>query len=113
MTSVHPVITHARESLAVQWRPVVMPALVLWILAASVSTLLLHPGDVLEYKQYAPAALHTFVFHRLPLEYPAPALVLFLLPLLLPFSYPWAFAALLGIALLVLVTSYEGSGLAG
>ncbi len=92
MTGVHRVISDARESLVRQWRPVVMPALVLWVLAASVSTLLLHPCDVLEYKQYAHAALHTPLFHRLPLEYPAPALVLFLLPLLLPFSYPWAFA---------------------
>ena len=113
MTRVHRVVTHARESLAVQWRPVVMPTLVLWLLAATVSTLLLHPCDVLEYERYAHAALHTPLLHRFPLEYPAPALVLFLLPLLLPFSYPWAFAVLVGIALMVLVTSYEGSGLAG
>ena len=48
-----------------------------------------------------------------PLEYPAPALVVFLVPLLLPLSYPWAFAVLVGVALVVLVTSYEGTRLAG
>jgi len=106
-------IANARATLAAQWRPVVMPALVLWFLACVVSTTVLRPFDVLEYEHYAHAALHTPLFHHFPLEYPAPALVVFILPLLLPFSYPWAFALLAGIALLVLVTTYEGSGLSG
>ena len=90
-----------------------MPALVLWFLACVVSTTVLRPFDVLEYERYAHAALHTPLFHHFPLEYPAPALAVFLLPLLLPFSYPWAFAVLAGVALVVLVTTYEGSGLPG
>jgi hypothetical protein len=89
---------------------VVLPALVLWLLAAVVSVTALHPGDVREYEQYARAALHHRFLHHLPLEYPAPALAVFILPLALPLAYPWAFAVLVGIVLLLLVTSYDGSG---
>lgn len=113
MPSVRRVVLDARTTLVEQWRPVVLPTLALCVMAAAVSTTLLHPFDVFEYQRYAHAALHAPLFHRLPLEYPAPALVVFLLPLLLPFSYPWAFAVLAGIALVVLAVSYEGSGLAG
>ncbi len=96
-----------------QWRAVVAPALVLWVMAAVVTVTLLRPGDVKEYMQYAHGALHTPLFHRLPNEYPAPALAVFLLPLLVPIPYPWAFALLAGVALIVLVTGYEGSGIPG
>ena len=113
MAGVGRVATRARTSLTEQWRPVLIPALALWVMAAAVSTTLLHPFDVREYEHYARAALQTPVFHRFPLEYPAPALALFLLPLVFPFSYPWAFAVLVGVALLVLVTSYEGAHLPG
>ncbi len=113
MRSVRLVARNVRTTLVEQWRPVVMPTLALWVMAAAVSTTLLHPFDVIEYKQYAHAALQAPLFHHFPLEYPAPALALFLLPLLLPLSYPWAFAVLVGIALIVLVTSYEGTGLPG
>jgi len=113
MQRVRLVVGHVRTTLVEQWRPVVMPTLALWVMAAAVSTTLLRPFDVNEYMHYAHATLHAPLFHRFPLEYPAPALVLFLLPLLLPLSYPWAFAVLVGIALVVLVTSYERSGLPG
>jgi len=106
-------VSSARQVIVTQWRPVVMPALVLWSMAAVVTVTLLHPGDVTEYEKYAHAALHTPLFHRLPLEYPAPALVVFLAPLLLPFSYPLAFAILAGIALIALVTGYAASGITG
>src|SRR5579864_5324596 len=96
-----------------QYRPVVAPALVLWVMAAVVTVTLLKRGDVKEYMQYAHGALHAPLFHRLPNEYPAPALAVFLLPLLVPIPYPWAFALLAGVALVVLVTSYEGSGIPG
>ena len=96
-----------------QWRPVIAPALVLWLVGTIVSCLILHPFDVAEYQIYAHAALRTPLLHRLPLEYPAPAVAIFLLPLLLPFSYPWAFAVVAGIVLLLLVTSYEASDLPG
>ncbi len=82
-------------------------------MAVAVSQVLLRPYDVLEYQRYAHAALHAPLLHRLPLEYPAPALAVFLLPLVLPFSYPWAFAVLAGVAILVLVMSYESSGVQG
>ncbi len=113
MARVGQLATNVRATLVGQWRPVVMPTLALWVMAAAVSTTLLKPFDVLEYSTYAHAALHAPLLHRLPLEYPAPALVVFLLPLLLPFSYPWAFAVLVGVALVALMTSYERSGLPG
>ena len=102
-----------RQAVLRQWRPVMAPALVLWLLATIVSCGFLHPFDVTEYERYAHAALRAPLLHRFPLEYPAPALAVFLLPFLLPFSYPWAFAVFAGIVLLFLVTGYEGSGTAG
>lgn len=102
-----------RQSVRRQWRPVILPALVLWLLATIVSCGFLHPFDVTEYERYAHAALRAPAFHRFPLEYPAPALAVFLLPFLLPFSYPWALAVFAGIVFLFLVTSYEGSGVPG
>jgi hypothetical protein len=101
-----------RESAGRQWRPVIMPTLVLWLLATVVSAGFLHPIDVIEYQRYAHAALRAPLLHRFPLEYPAPALAVFLLPLILPLSYPWVFAVFAGIVLVALVSSYEGSGLA-
>jgi hypothetical protein len=102
-----------KTSLEHQWRPVIMPALVLWALATVLSCSILHPFDVAEYEFYAHAALQAPLLHRLPVEYPAPALLVFLAPFLLPFSYPWAFAVLAGIVMVVLVASYEGSGVSG
>jgi glycosyl transferase family 87 len=101
------------QSLRRQWRPVIVPALLLWVVGTVVSCVYLHPFDVTEYSLYAHAALRAPLLHRFPLEYPATALAVFLLPLLLPFSYPWAFAVIAGIVLILLVTSYEGSGVAG
>jgi Glycosyltransferase family 87 len=102
-----------RESIRRQWRPVILPALALWTLTTVVSCGFLHPFDVTEYERYAHAALRAPFLHRFPLEYPAPALVVFMLPLLLPISYPWALAVVAGVVLLLLVTSYEGSGIEG
>jgi hypothetical protein len=94
------VATRVGDVLVRQWRPIVVPALVLWFLGAVVSVTLLHPYDVTEYARYAHAALHHPVLHHFPLEYPAPALVVFVAPLVLGFSYPWAFAVVAGVALL-------------
>ena len=103
----------AGRDLVERGRPVVLPTLVLWFLAAVVTTVYLHPFDVTEYERYAHAALRAPLLHRLPAEYPAPALVVFLAPLLLPVAYPWAFALLAGVTLLVLATGYERSGIPG
>ncbi|HTZ07781.1 MAG TPA: hypothetical protein VMB72_01845 [Acidimicrobiales bacterium] len=92
-----------------RWRPVVLPAAVLWALAAVASVGYLHPFDVHEYARYAHAALRPPLLHRLPDEYPAPALALFLLPLALPLPYAWGFAVVTAVALLVLVHVY-GTG---
>lgn len=100
-------------SVRYQWRLVVVPGLVLWVVAAYVGAGAFHSADVAEYQQYAHAALASPLLHRFPNEYPAPALAVFLLPLLLPLAYPWAFAVVAGIALLVLLLSYETSGVPG
>ena len=96
-----------------QWRSAVLPALVLWFLSAYVSVTLLHPYDVTEFAKYAHGALASPLLHRFPQEYPAPALAVFVAPLLLGISYPWAFAMVVAVALVALVTHYEGSGLPG
>jgi len=96
-----------------QWRPVVAPTLVLWVIAAFVGGLYLKSFDIQEYGQYAHAALHSPLLRHLPHEYPAPALAVFLLPLLLPFAYPWAFAVFVGVVLVFLTTSFETSGVPG
>jgi hypothetical protein len=96
-----------------QWRPVVAPTLVLWVIAAFVGGLYLKSFDIQEYESYARSALHSPLLGHLPNEYPAPALAVFLLPLLLPFAYPWAFAVFVGVVLVFLTTSFETSGVPG
>jgi hypothetical protein len=103
-----------RPAIAGVVRSVVLPTLLLWMIGAVVAASVLHSADVSEYARYAHSALRSPLFHQLPLEYPAPALAVFILPLLLPFSYPWAFAVLVGFVLIALVLSYvrhQGSAL--
>jgi hypothetical protein len=104
---------HAVVSIRDQWRPVVLPTLVLWVLATYVVVALLKPFDVKEYHQYAHVALQSPLLHHLPKEYPAPALAIFLLPLLLPFGYQLSFAVFVGIVLVLLLMSYHTSGVPG
>ena len=101
------------RALRLQWQPVILPTLVLWTVGTVISCTLLHPFDVVEYQGYAHAALRAPLLQRLPAEYPSPALVVFWLPLLLPLSYPWAFAVISGVVLLFLVTSYDGVNVPG
>jgi hypothetical protein len=96
-----------------QWRQVVLPTLFLWVLGVCVAGPLIHSLDVSLYERYAHRALQTPLFHRFPLEYPPTALAVFILPLVLPFSYQWAFAIFAGAILLALVMSYETSGVPG
>ena len=113
MSRLRVVVEDVTRTLTEQWRPVVLPALVLWFLSAVVSITLLNPYDVGEYARYAHGALSAPIFHRFPLEYPAPALVVFIAPLALGLSYPWAFAVVMAVVLVALVTAYEGSGVPG
>lgn len=95
--------------------PLAVRVLALWV----IGVLLADVGhwastDVLEYKLYAQAVFHAPFLHHLPKEYPAPALVIFVLPLVLPFAYSWVFAVLVGVALIGLLASYkddDGRGL--
>ncbi|HLG67572.1 MAG TPA: hypothetical protein VKV36_06855, partial [Acidimicrobiales bacterium] len=99
--------------LAAHWRPLVVPGLLLWAMAAVVGSVLIHSVDLKEYARYAHAALQLPPLHRFPAEYPAPSVALFLLPLLLPVAYPWAFAIVVGVVLVVLLVSYDVPGLPG
>ena len=92
-------------TIAELWRPVLLPTLVLWILATYLAGALLRSYDITEYLTYAHAALRLPILHALPKEYPAPALLVFLVPLLIPLGYPWAFAILVGVALAALSIS--------
>jgi hypothetical protein len=92
------------------WRPVILPAVTLWFIAAFVTSAVLRSGDLGEYQRYAHAFVQAPLFHHFPLEYPAPALVVFALPLLLPLAYPWAFAVLVGVVLVALSISYATAG---
>ena len=106
-------VERARSMLRRQWRPVVLPAIALWTVAAIAAGTLVSSFDIQEYARYAHAALQAPLFHRLPLEYPAPAVGVFLLPLLLPIAYPWAFAVFVGVVLVALLMTYDTPGLPG
>jgi len=93
-------IRRLASAVAAHGRDLVVPSLVLWLLSAVAGIAILHPYDVTEYARYAHSALHAPLLHHLPAEYPAPALVVFLLPLLVPAPYPVGFAV---VVLLVLV----------
>ena len=96
------------------WRPVVLPAVMVFVLAGFLTGALnLSTGDVSEYHRYAVSALHGPFLRRLPLEYPPPALAVFLLPMLLPLPYTWAYAVIAGTVMVALVVSVERSGVAG
>ncbi len=106
-------LQRVRRTIAAHWRPLVVPSLLLWAMAAAVGSGLIHSFDLTEYARYAHAALQPPLLHRLPAEYPAPSIGLFLLPLLLPVAYPWAFAIVVGVVLVVLLVSYDVAGLPG
>lgn len=91
------------------WRPVLAPALVVWVMASALTAVLhLSNGDLGEYHRYALAFLHPHGGARLPAEYPAPALLVFLAPLLLPVPYAWGFCLLAAVALVALLRGFSG-----
>jgi hypothetical protein len=92
--------TRYRQLVLAYWRPVLAPALVVWAMATLLTSVLrLSNGDLLEYRAYALTALHSHGAHGLPAEYPAPALLVFMAPLLLPLPYTFSFCLLTGVAL--------------
>lgn len=74
-----------------------------FMIATSALNLWIHPSDVREYQHYAVAALTSPVLHVWPREYPMLSLTVFLLPLLLPLAYRWAFAVLTAAVLAILI----------
>jgi hypothetical protein len=105
MTATDPSLYHFVHR---HWRALLAPALVLWALSAFLTGgLHLSTGDLTEYHRYAVAAVQAHPMHRFPLEYPASALAVFAIPLLMPLSYPWAFALLVGVITMALVSGYR------
>lgn len=114
MTRVRPTVERLEQALGESWRPVVLPSVAVLVLAGFLTGALnLSTGDVSEYHRYAVSALHGPFLRRLPLEYPPPALGVFLLPMLLPLPYTWAYALIAGIVMVALVLSVDRSGVAG
>lgn len=90
-----------------RWSRAARPALALMALAW-VAAALLPRGDMLLYARYAREALTAPYLHRLPVEYPAASLGIFLLPRLLPLPYVMAFGLLAELGLLALLLSSDG-----
>ena len=65
-------------------------------------------GDVSLYEHYARAALSSPMLHSMPVEYPAAALAIYVLPLALPVPYAMGFALLAALAGVALVLSSDG-----
>ncbi len=94
--------------------PLLLPALMLWVIALLLADVAHWAGaDVLEYKAYAQAVFHAPFLHHLPKEYPAPALAIFVLPLIAPPIYEWVFAVLVGVVLIGFLLSYKDDSLRG
>lgn len=94
-------------------RPLLVPTVLLWVISLLLADVgKWAGGDVLVYKAYAQAAFHTPILHHLPQEYPAPALAIFVLPLVFPLAYPWIFAVLVGVGLIGLLAAYRMSATA-
>ena len=96
-----------------QWRPVVAPVLCCGFWPPSSRSFSCNPSTWPSTSCTPTPPCRRPSCTGFPLEYPAPALVVFMLPLLLGFSYPWAFAVVAGIVLVLLVTSYQTSGVEG
>lgn len=68
----------------------------------------MHPKDLSLYQHYARLALRRPLFRSLPKEYPALALLIFLVPRILPVFYPVVFAVVAAGVGVVLVLSTDG-----
>jgi hypothetical protein len=81
-----------------------LPLLVTSLVLASIA----NSSDVALYHRYANEALATPLLHRLPNEYPALSLVVFLVPKALPLAYWLGFGLLAAAACVALVLSSDG-----
>ena len=95
-------------SLRREWRPIILPGVLVCAMAATLTIGGVNDFDVSEYARYAHAALRAPLFSHLPVEYPAPALLIFIVPLAAPGTYQVVFALLAAITFLTLVVTMEG-----
>ena len=78
------------------------------LVAVSIDIALTLPSDATIYHHYANQALASPLFRKLPKEYPASALLLFLVPVLLHVPYKAGFAVLAALATLAFLVGSDG-----
>ena len=99
-------VDRAFRLVARRWMGITILAPVL--VAIGMDLALTIPSDATIYRHYAHQALASPLFHTLPKEYPAAALLLFLVPLLLPLHYVAGFALVAALATVVLLLCSDG-----
>jgi hypothetical protein len=102
----HPAIQTRLRALAERWHGVSL--LVPVLVAVGIDSSIVFSSDTPIYHRYAHAALASPLLHSLPKEYPAAALAIYLLPLLLPIPYVVGFGLLAAVATVALVLSSDG-----
>jgi hypothetical protein len=94
------------RAVAGRWQGVAILLPVLFAVALDLAILV--PNDTPIYHRYANEALTSPLLHSLPKEYPAAALAIYLLPLLLPVKYLIAFALIAALGTTALVLCSDG-----
>jgi hypothetical protein len=96
------------RAVAGRWQGVVFLLPVLIAVALDFAVLLPSASDTGVYQGYAHDALTSPLLHSLPKEYPAAALAIYLLPLLLPVKYLIGFAVIASLGTITLVLCSDG-----
>src|SRR5271157_296524 len=104
----YPAMRTKWRAVAGRWQGVVFLLPVLIAVAMDFAVLLPSASDTAVYHRYANAALASPLLHSLPKEYPAAALAIYFLPLLLPVKYLIAFALIAALGTIALVLCSDG-----
>ena len=104
----YPALRTKWRAVAGRWQGVaiLLPALI--AIAMDLTVIIPSLSDTPIYHRYANEALASPLLHSLPKEYPAAALAVYLLPLLLPFKYLIAFALIAALGTVALVLCSDG-----
>jgi hypothetical protein len=104
----YPAIRTTWRAMAGRWQPVAFLLPVLIAVGIDMAVVLPSASDTGVYQRYAHAALNSPLLHSLPKEYPAAALAIYLLPLLLPVKYLITFAVITALGTVALVLCSDG-----
>ncbi len=96
------------RAVAARWQGVAILLPVLFAVAMDLAVLVPSASDTAVYHRYANEALTSPLLHSLPKEYPAAALAIYLLPLLLPVKYLITFALIAALGTTALVLCSDG-----